>query len=208
VTAIDEPGYVVSEITADGYLRVQRLPQAAPNPLFDALNFAQPVVVVTRTGKQVAGVFAGLSVHLQPGRLNPPKMNHVEELYVDLGAKNAEEVRAAGVDVLDPIAPAQRDITVGVASRGGPGTEQRTGGMEILLRLLQRAKESKTTGTTTVAFSTQQWLGGRGLNRLLTEIQADEMVLVGRVTTATPGDTKPDEAKPGDSVVLGVPADA
>ena len=208
VTAIDEPGYVVSEITADGYLRVQRLPQAAPNPLFDALNFAQPVVVVTRTGKQVAGVFAGLSVHLQPGRLNPPKMNHVEELYVDLGAKNAEEVRAAGVDVLDPIAPAQRDITVGVASRGGPGTEQRTGGMEILLRLLQRAKESKTTGTTTVAFSTQQWLGGRGLNRLLTEIQADEMVLVGRVTTAPPGDTKPDEAKPGDSVVLGVPADA
>ena len=69
VTAIDEPGYVVSEITADGYLRVQRLPQSAPNPLFDALNFAQPVVVVARTGKQVAGVFAGLSVHLQPGRL-------------------------------------------------------------------------------------------------------------------------------------------
>ena len=71
-TPIDEPGYVVSEITADGYLRVQRLPQAAPNAVFDALNFAQPVVVITRGGKSVAGVFAGLSVHLQPGRLNPP----------------------------------------------------------------------------------------------------------------------------------------
>jgi putative aminopeptidase FrvX len=43
---------------------------------------------------------------------------------------------------------------------------------------------------------------------LLTEIQADEMVLVGRVTTAPPGDTKTGEAKPGDSVVLGVSADA
>jgi len=30
VTPVDEPGYVVSEITPDGYLRVQRLPQAAP----------------------------------------------------------------------------------------------------------------------------------------------------------------------------------
>ena len=31
-TSVDEPGYVVSEITPDGFLRVQRLPQAAPNP--------------------------------------------------------------------------------------------------------------------------------------------------------------------------------
>ena len=31
VTPMDEPGYVVSAITSDGYLRVQRLPQAAPN---------------------------------------------------------------------------------------------------------------------------------------------------------------------------------
>src|SRR6516162_3026578 len=98
-TAIDEPGYVVSEITAEGYLRVQRLPQVPPNPVFDALNFAQPVIVVTRSGKQVPGVFAGLSVHLAPGRPNPPKMNNVEDLYVDIGAKSAEEVRAAGVDV-------------------------------------------------------------------------------------------------------------
>src|SRR6516164_5889773 len=86
-TAIDEPGYVVSQITADGYLRVQRLPQAAPNPVFDSLRFAQPIIVVTRSGKEVSGVFAGLSVHLSPGRPNPPKMNQVEELYLDMGAR-------------------------------------------------------------------------------------------------------------------------
>src|SRR5262249_38269589 len=80
VAPIDEPGYVVSEITTDGYMRVQRLPQAPPNAVYDTLNFAQPVVIVTRTGKEVSGVFGGLSVHLQPGRLNPPKMNHIEEL--------------------------------------------------------------------------------------------------------------------------------
>src|SRR5271157_1478169 len=47
-TAIDEPGYVVSEITEDGYLRVQRLPQASPYAAFDSLQFAQPVWVMTR----------------------------------------------------------------------------------------------------------------------------------------------------------------
>ena len=54
--AMDEPGYVVSGITKDGYLRVQRLPQAAVTPVFDVLNFAQPVWIFTRAGKQVNGV--------------------------------------------------------------------------------------------------------------------------------------------------------
>jgi putative aminopeptidase len=213
-TAIDVPGYVVSEITADGYLRVQRLPQAAPNPLFDALNFAQPVVVVTRNGKEVAGVFAGLSVHLQPGRLNPPKMNHVEELYVDIGAKSAEEARAAGVDVLDLVAPAQRDITLGVAGRAGPGAGERAD-TEILVNLARRIKESKSAGTTTIAFLTQQWLGGRGLNRMLTDVRPDEMVLVGRVslTQAAEGEDKGVGLKAGhytagDGVLMGIAADA
>jgi len=64
VTPVDEPGYLVSDITPEGFLRVQRLPQAAPNPVFDTLHFAQPVWVMTRSGKKVPGVFAGLSVHL------------------------------------------------------------------------------------------------------------------------------------------------
>jgi len=208
-TAIDEPGYEVSEITAEGYLRVQRLPQAAPNPVFDALNFAQPVIVVTRDGKAVPGVFAGLSVHLAPGRPNPPKMNHVEDLYVDIGAKSAEEVRAAGVDVLDPIAPKQGVIALGNSGSAGPGTGERTV-CEAILGLLERISESRASGTTTVAFVTQQWLGGRGLNRLLTEIHPDEMVFAGRVAPVPPADkdAKIEEPKPGNGVVLGVGVDA
>ena len=208
-TAIDEPGYVVSEITPEGYLRVQRLPQAPPNPVFDALNFAQPAVVLTRTGKRVPGVFAGLSVHLQPGRLNPPKMNHVEELYVDIGATSAAEARAAGVDVLDPIATRQESIAVGQTELGGPGTIEQ-GGRNALLDLLALMKLGKARGTTTVAFVTQQWLGGRGLHRLLTEIHPDEMIFVGSVMPAASSDkdAKVQETKPGSGVLLGVPSNA
>src|SRR5579864_4921431 len=48
VTPIDEPGYIVSGITQDGFLRVQRLPQAPPSAVFDLLHAAQPVWVITR----------------------------------------------------------------------------------------------------------------------------------------------------------------
>ena len=209
VAPVDEPGYVVSEITADGYLRVQRLPQAPPNPVFDALHFAQPVWVMTRDGKYVNGVFAGLSVHLQPGRVNAPKMNHVEELYVDIGASSAAEVRAAGVDLLDPIALQRKSFTVGDSGVAGPAAGEEAG-VNVLLGLLGQGREIKAKGTTTIAFVTQQWTGGRGLNRLLTEIHPDEMVFVGRVTPPPPAnkDAPVEERKPGSGVVLGTTADS
>ncbi|PYU12680.1 MAG: peptidase M42, partial [Acidobacteria bacterium] len=172
-TSVDEPGYVVSEITPDGFLRVQRLPQAAPNPVFDTLHFAQPIWVMTRSGKKVSGVFAGLSVHLQPARVNPPKMNHPDEMYVDIGAATADEVRAAGVDLLDPIALQRKWFPVGQSGEAGPATGDRFG-CAALLQLLERMKDSKAKGTATIAFVTQQWAGSRGLNRLLEEIKPDE----------------------------------
>ena len=192
VTSVDEPGYVVSDITPDGFLRVQRLPQAAPNPVFDTLHFAQPIWVMTRSGKKVPGVFAGLSVHLQPARVNPPKMNHPDEMYVDIGASSAGDVRAAGVELLDPIAlnrsglPFTRNLMFEPAILSGPATGDRFG-TAVLLGLATRLNESKVSGTTTLAFVTQQWTGGRGLERLLNEIRPDEMVLIGRLRVVSAG---------------------
>jgi putative aminopeptidase len=203
-TGMDQPGYVVSGITSEGYLRVQRLPQAAPNGVFDALNFAQPVWVLTRGGKKVNGVFAGLSVHLQPGRVNGPKMNHPDEMYVDLGAKSAEEVRAAGVDVLDPIAPQSNWMTIGQNGLAGLGALNHAD-IETLTELIWEMKSSKAKGTTTIAFVAQQYTGGRGLNRILTEIQPSEIIYVGRVRPEQSADGKvlPEAPKPGAGAVLG-----
>src|SRR5207247_2657579 len=56
-------------------------------------------------------------------------------------------------------------------------------GCTVLSQLLERIKDAKAKGTTTVAFLTQQWTGGRGLNRLLEETKPDEMIFVGRMAT-------------------------
>lgn len=204
VTPIDEPGYVISEITEDGYLRVQRLPQRAPNAVFDVLNFAQPVTIATRGGNQVSGVFAGLSVHLQPGRQNPPKMAHPDELYVDIGAQSAEEVRKAGIDLLDPLVLSRQWFKVGKSGEAGPAVGDRFGAY-ALVHVLEEIARSKAKGTTTIAFLTQKWTGDRGLNRILTETNPDELIYVGRVTTegTATDNTTSDQPRPGSGVVIG-----
>src|SRR5271170_1992971 len=90
VTPMDEPGYVVSAITPDGYLRVQRLPQRGLPPVYNMLVSAQPVKVGTTLGTAVDGVFAGLSIHLQPFSIDThaPTADpaDLDAMYVDVGA--------------------------------------------------------------------------------------------------------------------------
>ncbi|HWY44406.1 MAG TPA: M20/M25/M40 family metallo-hydrolase [Candidatus Sulfotelmatobacter sp.] len=205
-TPMDQPGYVVSEIMEGGFLRVQRLPQAAPNAVFDTLHFAQPVWVMTRSGRRVNGVFAGLSVHLQPGRQNGPKMNHLEEMYVDIGVKNAEEARAAGVDLLDAVSLNFTDFLLGKDEYSAPGIGDHAG-VVALVALLEWMSANRVSerGTLTVAFVTQQWTGGRGLDRLLNEIHPDEMIFVGRLSAPRAAEAAAGETKDlGSGVLLGV----
>ncbi len=204
VTPIDEPGYIVGGITPDGFLHVQRLPQTPPNSVFDLLHAAQPIWVITRDGKRVPGVFTGLSVHLQPSRLNAPKMSDLDEMYVDIGAKSNGEVHAAGVDILDPVTLQRQRFSVG-EGWAGPAVGDRFG-CQVLLHIADEIKRSTKSGATTIAFVTQQWTGGRGLNRILEEIRPDEMVYVGRVRAATPAasNSTGDNPAPGSGVLLGV----
>jgi putative aminopeptidase FrvX len=204
VAPIDQPGYVVSEITSDGYLRVQRLPQRAPNAVFDLLHAGQPVWVMTRDAKRIPGVFTGLSVHLQPGRQNAPTMAHPDEMYVDIGASSAAEVRAAGVDILDPISLPQYPQMIGTQEIGGPAIGDRFGRSVLLelLRLLAARKEN-ISGTLTIAFATQQWTGGRGLDRLLNELHPDELIYVGRVMPPRIDESKPAPATTHEAIALG-----
>ena len=203
VAAIDQPGFVVSQITPQGYLRVQRLPQVPPNAVFDTLSFAQPVHVQTATGP-LDGGFAGLSIHLAPRRLNPPGMTHIDELYLDIGARSAPEARAAGADVLNPVSFAQMPMTIGADEEAGADAGDRFG-WEALLEAARNLGRSRASGTTTIAFVTQQWLGGRGLIRLLTELPADEMIFVGRMTAAKGSADEGAGPQPGDGVLVGEP---
>ncbi len=186
---MDEPGYIVSAITPDGYLRVVRLPQTAPFGYYDALYAAQPIRIQTRSGKMVAGVVAGLSTHLQSGRLNPPCADNLDDVYVDIGANSAAEVRAAGVDVLDPITLDKHLYEMGYGRMTAPSIGDRFGSA-ALVEMVRSLDPAKVHGTLSVVFLGQEWAGARGINRIMqdfsTSQKVDEFVYVGRLNARHP----------------------
>ncbi len=195
VTHIDEPGYVVSAITPDGFLRVQRLPQAGVNPWFDLLHSAQPVEILTRSGKLVPGVVAGLSTHLQPGRESPAdrRTDHLDRIFIDVGARSAEEVRALGVDLLDPLTLEKQSYSLARNELVALFASDRAGAA-ALVRLVEGMDATKLQGTLTVAFVTRRYMGYQGLDRLLRQVAADEVIFFERLEKS--------EAQPGAGVLV------
>jgi putative aminopeptidase FrvX len=133
-------------------------------------------------------------------------MNHPDEMYVDIGATSEEEVRKAGVDLLDPVALSVRSKDVGplMSAEAGPVVGDRFGAA-VLKEIAAKLGKAKTQGTTTIAFVTQSWTGGRGLNRLLEEIKPDEMIYLGRIVASTASDKPETQAQLGSGILLAAP---
>jgi putative aminopeptidase FrvX len=209
VTPIDEPGFVVSGITADGYLRLQRLPQTGNlPPIFNELYSAQPVKIRTTNGKWIDGVVAGISVHLHRADETTPSARDIENMYVDIGATSAAEVRQADVDILSPVAINRQlgyltDNEIAGASIGDKF------GAAILLDLVRHADTARIDGTLTVAFLAQQRVGGRGLDRMLRTTHPDEMIYVGRLlpggkVPGMEGVHRAPRREPGSGILIGL----
>jgi len=209
VAPMDEPGYVVSGITEDGYLRLQRLPQGGALPLFNELYSAQPVKVQAG-GTWINGAVAGLSIHLQPQVQHPPSAADLDNMYVDIGAESEQEARQAGVEVLDPLAIERSFYEMAGGNWTSPAIGDRFGDA-ILVELLRRLAPEKVHGTLTVAFVAQQWTEARGLLRLIETLKPEELIYVGRLTrrvtspalAGSPASVSGFSQKPGAGVVIG-----
>jgi putative aminopeptidase FrvX len=181
---IDEPGFVVSGITPDGYLMLQRLPQGGNLPLFNELHAAEPMKLQTPKGTWISGAMSGVSIHLQPQRQHPPSMADLDNMYVDVGATTAEQARAGGADVLSPVAIDRTFYPLDFGRKyASPAIGDRFGAV-ALLETLRTLDPGKVKGTLTVAFVTQQWLGARGLQKVLYQLKPDELIYVGRLMRA------------------------
>ena len=112
VAGLDEPGYLVSRIDQEGYLRVHRLADPAPHYDFDEFFVGQPVLVRTRAGKTLPGVVAARSAHFESRRPYPSQVDP-RELFIDLGASSKQDVGAAGIDLLDPVTLEKRLFSLG-----------------------------------------------------------------------------------------------
>ena len=96
---VDEVGFLVKSIDNDGYIRVHPI-----GGWWAHVLLAQQVMITTREGKKVFGVFGAEAPHGLPAEV-AKKVKEMKDLYIDLGVSSKKEVEELGVKVGDPIVP-------------------------------------------------------------------------------------------------------
>lgn len=106
---LDEPGLLVSAIGDDGYLRTHRVTDRGAHPLYEQYRYGQPVQIRTAEGEILPAVSATTSTHIAP-RDDPDfqRIRRLDDLWIDVGARDGDEVRSAGIDLLDSISLRRR----------------------------------------------------------------------------------------------------
>jgi endoglucanase len=152
---LDEVGYVVGNVTDDGYLTLRRV-GGGPRlpPLFDQQLEGQRVTLFGRLGA-VPGVVAVRSTHLTRGRPaggEPPFT--VDNAYVDVGAASRADVAALGLGVLAPVSLTKRPHRYGDhgALLAAPVAGRRVACAALAAAALAKPR---VRGTVVIAFTVQ-----------------------------------------------------
>ncbi len=177
VANLDEPGFMVSGITDDGYLRIQRIGTSKPFAYFDQYFEGQRLTIRTTSGKSLTGVLAIPSTHLARGGNRVERAFDLSDGYIDMGVKSAAEVRDAGIRILDPVSIEKTVTTLAQDHISGPFISDRAGA-SVLLSILTTTPKNQINGTVTFAFTAQEHFGRKGLDRLTVAYEPDEVYIL------------------------------
>jgi putative aminopeptidase len=158
---LDEPGYVVGNITDDGYLRLRREGTGrGTSPLFDQQIEGQRVTVWGRRGG-IPGVVAVRSVHLTRGRGAGADLPFTfDDAWVDVGVSSRAQAESLGILLLSPVALTKRPTRYGPNDSliAGPFVGRRAACAALRFATLG---SPKVQGTVVVAFAVQTLQAGR-----------------------------------------------
>jgi putative aminopeptidase FrvX len=158
---LDAPGLSASQITEDGYLRAHRIGRGSSHPLWDQAFEAQQVRILTRSGP-ITGVVGRSNGHFAAQHRDETAVVGADDLWIDVGATSADEVRELGIGLLDPMVrhlPAW-PIHGAVA---GPSAGARAG-CAVLAALAEHLEAgSGASGEVHFVMAAQEGFGGVGL---------------------------------------------
>lgn len=161
--AVDEVGYIVGNITDDGYIRLRRVPGALPQPLFDQQMLEGQRVTVMGDAGPVPGVVAVRSTHLTRFRgaaaaAEPPFT--VDDAWLDVGATSRADVARLGIHVLSAVARIKRPLRYGDGLLAAPFAGPRATCAALLAAALGKPS---ARGTVVLAFTVQSTYAQTGL---------------------------------------------
>jgi putative aminopeptidase FrvX len=165
--ALGEPGFIVSGIREDGYLRVVPAGAGLTGALWTQ-GFQGQTVMIGGARGWMPGAVALPSVHLQQGAALPDHPFQVEDLYIDIGAENAGEVAALGVRLMDPVALIRRPMRLAGVLLAAPAAAQK-GACLAMADAARRFKPRPDSGTVVFAWTAHDLLNRAGLIHVIRE---------------------------------------
>jgi endoglucanase len=175
VAHADEVGFLVSSIDERGFLRVKWNTQGHMPDL--RLLPGQWVLIMTETGL-IPGVFCVKTAHLA-GPEGKGRIPTYEEVFLDIGAKNTEDIQELGINIGDPViyaAPVEKLLNHHVS---GKSMDDRVGLVVLLKVLEQFAKAPKAKRPTITFVSTvMEELGAKGAAAVAKDLDVDAVVVL------------------------------
>ena len=178
---LDRPGFVVTEIMDNGYLRLREVGSLRQHPLWTQFHEGQRVSVFTRT-HTVPGVVTVKSTHLQRGRAPNAPVTTLDDLWVDIGAASRAEVRALGVEMLSPV------VRASVGWSYGDFVAWPMAGVRVGCAAVATAARGKVeSGETIFLLTTLRSFGNDGLEAALRALgKVDQVTVVDQSDVAPP----------------------
>jgi putative aminopeptidase FrvX len=161
--AMDFPGFVVSQITDDGYVRL-RSSGGSPHPLWNQFHEAQRVAILTARGRR-AGVVAVPNGHFAQQHRGDTIARTMDDLWVDVGAMSRADAEQHGIALMDPVL-IDRPAWSFEGSAAGPFAGARAGCAAVATAANGRV----SAGETIFIISNQRVYGWRGLATAMARI--------------------------------------
>jgi putative aminopeptidase FrvX len=170
---MDELGLAVSNITPEGFLRFKTV-----GGLDDRVLPSTHVRVLPPGHPEVPGVVGWVPPHLtEPAAKESPKVVPAAEMIIDVGAAEAAEVSALGIEVGHPIV-FQKQVSFLAHDRLASRGMDNRAGCAVQLQVLEALAQEKERPTIHYVFSVQEEYGLRGAVPAAYALQPDLALVV------------------------------
>ena len=167
---MDEVGFIVTNITNDGYIKFQSIGGWNPQVIC-----SQVFKLITKDNKEYTGVVGSIPPHLLTDEEKKQGLQ-IDNMFLDNGISSKEEADKLGINIGDMIVP---NTKVEVLPNGdfllGKAWDNRIGCAIVLkvLELLKKDKDYQNNNTVYAIASVQEELGCRGAKTASANLDLD-----------------------------------
>lgn len=165
---IDEPGYVISEIKPNGYMRFTPVGFGRVGKLYDQFMQGHEVKINSEK-KYTIGVSTVPSSHFESLRKNPESKKEPftwHEGYIDIGASSIEEVYQNGIELLDPVSLNKKPVVINDSLIAAPNIKIKAAGLALAV-IAKFINKKSVKGKLVFAWTVQELINGKGIESVI-----------------------------------------